>query len=103
MNLASGSSYIVKLTAIDTNDNMTSREEYITIADVTAPVINQLQVYSPTAGHLKVDVNISDDSGGSVVAIAYLYWIFDISNELDSCWIELTDGAGSVTFTDLDP
>jgi hypothetical protein len=30
LNLASGSSYIDKLMAIDTNDNMTSREEYLT-------------------------------------------------------------------------
>jgi hypothetical protein len=102
LNLSSSSSYIVKLTAIDTNDNMASREEYITIADVAAPVINQFQVYSPTTGHLKVDVNVTDDSGGDVFCSASLYWIFDLSNELDSYSIELTDGLGSVTFTDLD-
>ena len=73
LNLASGTSYIVKLTAIDTNDNMTSREEYLTIADVTAPVINSFQAYCLTAGHLVVYVNVTDDSGGSVVCIAYLY------------------------------
>ena len=73
MNLASGSSFIVKLTAIDINDYMTSREEYITIADVTAPVINSSQVYSLISGRLIVHVNVTDDSGGSVVCIAYLY------------------------------
>ena len=103
LNLALGRSLIVKLTTIDINDNMTSREEYITIADVAAPVINQFQVYSPTSGHLKVDVNVADDSGGCVVCIAYLYWIFDTNTKLDSYWVELTDGAGSVTFTNLDP
>jgi hypothetical protein len=80
LNLASGSSYIVKLTAIDTNDNMTSREEYIAIADVIAPVTNEFQVYIPTAGHLKVDVNVPSDSGESVVAIGYLYQIINLSN-----------------------
>ena len=38
-----------------------------------------------------------------MVTIAYLYLIFDLNNELDSYWVELADGAGSVTFTDLDP
>jgi len=80
LNLATGSSYIVKLAAIDTNDKMASREEYITIADVTAPAINQFQVHSPTSDHLKVDVIVTSDSGGNVVCIAYLYWIFDLSN-----------------------
>ena len=70
---------------------------------MTAPVITSFQVYSPTTGHLIVDVNVSDDSSGSVVAIAYLYWIFDISDELDSYSIELTDGVENVTFNDLDP
>jgi hypothetical protein len=103
LNLSSSSSYIVKLTAIDTNDNMASREEYITIADVAAPVINQFQVYSPTTGHLKVDVNVTDDSGGDVFCSASLYWIFDLDTELDYYYVELTDGLGSVTFRDLDP
>ena len=48
-------------------------------------------------------MNISDDSGGSVFCIAYLYWTFDLNTELELYWVELTDGAGSVTFTDLDP
>jgi len=103
LNLAVGNTFIVTLTTVDKNDNMTSREEGITIADVTAPVINQFQEYSPTSGHLKVDVNAIEDLGGSVVCIAYLYWIFDTNTKLDSYWVELTDGAGSVTFTDLDP
>ena len=62
LNLTPGSSYIVKLTAVDTNDNMTSREEYLQIADVTGPAINEFQVYSPAPGHLKVDINVTDDS-----------------------------------------
>jgi len=61
LNLAPGISFIVKLSAVDTNDNMTSREEYIQIDDMTALVINQFQIYSPTSGHVKVDVNVSDD------------------------------------------
>ena len=73
LNLTPGRSYIVKMYAVDTNDNITSREEYTNIVDMTAPVINSFQVYSPKTGHLIVDVNVSDDSGGSVVAIAYLY------------------------------
>ena len=65
-------------------------------------MIYSFQLYSLTAGRLIVDVNVTDDSGGSVVSIAYLYWIFDLNNELDSYSIELTYGVGSVTFTDLD-
>jgi hypothetical protein len=103
LNVQSGRSYIVRLTAVDANDNLSFREEYVTIADVTAPVINEFQVYSPTPGQLKVDVNVTDDTGGSVVCIAYLYWIFDLGDELDSYTIELTDGLGSVTFRELDP
>jgi len=103
LNLTPGRSFIVKLYAVDTNDNITSREDYTHIADMTAPAINQFQVYSSTSEHLKVDVNVSDDSGGSFVCIAYLYWIYDLNNELDSYSIELVDGSGSVTFTDQDP
>jgi len=76
----------------------------IRVADMTAPVvIHEFQVYSPTYGHLKVDINVSDDLGGSVVCIPYLYWIFDLNNELVSYSIELVDGSGSVVFIDLDP
>ena len=56
-------------------------------------MINEFQVYSPTPGHIKVDVNVTDDSGGSVVCIAYLYWVFDLGDELDSYSIELADGS----------
>ena len=66
-------------------------------------MINQFQVYSPTSGHLKVNVNVTCDSGGNVVCIAYLYCVFDTNTKLDSYWVELTNGAGSITFTDLDP
>ena len=70
---------------------------------MTAQVIIEFQVYSPTSGHLKVDVNVTDDSGGDVFCSASLYWIFDLDTELDYYYVELTDGVGSVTFTDLDP
>ena len=103
LNLTPRSSHIVKFYGVDTNDNITSREEYTQVADMIAPVINEFQVYIPTAGHLKVDVNVSDNSGGSVACIAYLYWAFDLNDELDSYWVELTDGTGNVTFADLDP
>ncbi len=53
--------------------------------------------------HITVDVNVTDDSGGGVYCSASLYWLFDLDNELDYYYIELTDGVGSVTFTDLDP
>ena len=39
--LTPGRSYIVKLAAVYTDDNMTFREEYPEITDITAPVINQ--------------------------------------------------------------
>ena len=62
LNLAPGNSYIVKIYGVDTNDNITSREEYTQIADMTAPVITEFQLYSPTSRHLKMDVNVPDDS-----------------------------------------
>jgi hypothetical protein len=62
LNLAPGNSYIVKMYGVDTNDNITSREEYTQIADMTAPVITEFQLYSPTSRHLKMDVNVPDDS-----------------------------------------
>jgi len=103
LKLAPGRSYIVKMYAVDTNDNITSREEYTEIVDVTAPVINELNVTSPVSGQLKVDVNVTDDSGGAGFCSASLYWIFTPDIELDYYYIELIDRAGSVTFTDLEP
>ena len=41
LNLTPGRSFIVKLIAVDTADNTTSREEYVQIDDMTASVINQ--------------------------------------------------------------
>ena len=50
LNLAPGDSYIVKMYAVDTNDNIPSREEYTEIIDITAPVINGFTVANPVAG-----------------------------------------------------
>jgi hypothetical protein len=56
------------------------------------------------AGQLKVDVNVTDDSGGSIFSSTSLCWIFDHPDiELDYYYIEIIDGVGSVTFTHLDP
>jgi len=66
MNLSPGNSYIVKMYAVDTNDNIASREEYTQIVDMAAPVINNFTVTSPVAGQLKVDVNVTDNSGSAV-------------------------------------
>jgi len=54
-------------------------------------------------GHITVDVNLTEDSGGGVFASVSLYWLFDLDNELDYYFIELIDGVGNVTFGDLDP
>ena len=102
-NLAPGNSYIVKMYGVGTNDNIASRKEYTEIVDMTAPVINDFTITSPVAGQLKVDVNVTDDSGGSVFCSASLYWILTPDIEIDYYYIELIDGAGSVTFPDLDP
>ena len=93
----------MKLYAVNTSDKITSREEYVEIADTIAPVINDFTVTSPVAGQLKVDVIVADDSGGAVFCSASIYWVFTPDIELDYYYIELIDGAGSVTFTDLDP
>ncbi len=52
---------------------MPSREEYLTIAHVSGPVINKFVTYSSVPGHIIVDVNVSNDSGGNVYYEAYLY------------------------------
>jgi hypothetical protein len=70
---------------------------------MTAPVINEFTTISHVPRHITVvNVAASDDSGGNVVTIAYLYWIFNTNTELDSYWIELTNRVGSVSFTELD-
>ena len=73
LNLAPGRSYIVKMYAVDTHDNITSREEFTQIVDMTAPVINDFTVTSPVAGQLKVDVNVTDDFSGAVCCSTSLY------------------------------
>ena len=83
LNLAPGSSYLVKSFGVDTNGNIASREEYVTIVDKTAPVINEFTITSPVAGQLKVDVNVTDNSDGTVFCSASLYWIFTSDIELD--------------------
>jgi hypothetical protein len=88
---------------VDTNGNIASREEYTEIIDMTAPVINEFIVTSLVSGQLKVDVDVTDDSGGAIFCSASLYWIFTPDIQLDCYYVELIDGAGSVTFTDLDP
>ena len=79
-----GRSYIVKMCAINANDEITSREEYTQIVDMTAPVIHDFTVTSPVAGQLKVDVNVTDVSGGAVFCSASLYWVLtpDILNSI---------------------
>jgi len=103
MNLSPGNSYIVKMYAVDTKDNITSREDYTRIVDMTAPVINDFTITSPVAGQLKVDVNVTDNSGGAVSCSSSLYWVFTPDIELDYYYVELIDGVGSVIFTDLYP
>jgi len=46
LNLAPSRSYIVKMYAVDTNDNITSKEKYTNITDMTVPVINSLTTIS---------------------------------------------------------
>ena len=83
LNLVLGNSYIVKLYGVDTNDNITSREEYVELVDMIAPVINEFIVTSPTSRQLKVDVNFTDDSGGAVFCSASLYYILIPDIELN--------------------
>ena len=89
--------------AVDTNDNITSREELTEIVDMSAPVINDFTVTSPASGQFKVDGNVTDDSGGAVFCSASIYWVFTPDIELDYYYVELPDGIGSVPFTNIDP
>ena len=92
----------MKMVAVDTEFNMTSREEYLSIADVTAYVISQLIAYNSEVGSIFVGADVSDDSG-SVVAIAYVSLPQEPDYVLDARGIPLTDGVGNATFTNLDP
>jgi len=89
--------------AVDTNDNITTWEEYTEIVDMTAPTINLFTTTSHVPGHITLDVNVTDDSAGGVFCSASLYWLFDLDNELDYYYIEMRENVGSVTFRDIDP
>jgi hypothetical protein len=101
LDVTPGNSCIVKMSAVDTNDNITSPKEIVDIFDTPAPVINHFLVYSSEIGTINVGVDVSDDSG-RVVAISFLYWKEEPNNELDSLGIPLTNGQGNMSFTDLD-
>ncbi len=93
----------MKLSAVDTNDNVTSREEYVSIFDVNPPTINMFTRTSHVVGQTTVDVDVNDSSGGDIFCSTSLYWIFDEDNELDYYYVELVNGVGSVTFADIYP
>ncbi len=97
-NLIAGQDYNVKLHVVDTSENVSTREENVSIVDFTPPTINMFTTTSHTRGHITVDVNATDNSGGYTFCSASLYWIFDLDTELDYYFIELIDGVGSVTF-----
>ena len=101
--LTAGQDYYVKMYVVDTSENVTTREEYVSIVDFSPPTVNLFTTTSHTPGHITVDVNVTDNSGGDVFCSTSLYWIFDLDTELDYYYIELIDNVGSVTFTDLDP
>jgi hypothetical protein len=54
------------MNAVDTNDNITNREQYIELVDTTTSTINMFTMTSHVPGHIPVDVNLTDDSGGGV-------------------------------------
>jgi len=95
-------SYIVKMYAVDTNDNITTREEYVELVDTIAPTINLFTTTSHVPSHITADVNVTDVGGGALCSVS-LYWLFDFDNELDYYYIELIDDVGIVTFRDVDP
>ncbi len=102
LDLAPGRSYIVKMYAVDTNDNITTREEYVELVDTIAPTINLFTTTLHVPSHITIDVNVTD-AGGGVFCSVSIYWIFDLDNELYYYYIELIENVGSVTFRDLDP
>jgi hypothetical protein len=59
--------------AVDTNDDITTREEYTELVDTTIPTISLFTTTSHVPGHITVDVNVTDDSGGAVFCSASLY------------------------------
>ncbi len=89
---------------VDTSENVTTREEYVSIVDFTPPTINLFTTTSHVAGQITLDVNVTYNSGGDIFCFASLYWICDLDTELDYYFIELIDCVGSVTFfANLDP
>ncbi len=72
-NLTAGQDYNVKLYVVNTSENVAPREEYVSIVDFTPPTINLFTTTSHTPGHITVDVNVTDNSGGGMFCSASLY------------------------------
>ena len=70
--VAQGNSYIVKMSALDTKDNITSHDECVDTVDTIVPTINLFTTTSHVHGHISVDDNVADDSGGGVFCSASL-------------------------------
>ena len=62
----------MKFTAVDTKFNITSRDEYVFVADNIDPDINHFIVYYSAVGTTSVGIGVSNNSG-RVVAIAFIY------------------------------
>jgi hypothetical protein len=65
-NLTAGQDNYVKMYVVDTIENVTTREEYVSIVDFTPPTVNLFTTTSHTPGHITADVNVTDDSGAEV-------------------------------------
>ncbi len=72
-NLTYGQDYYVKLCVIDTSENVTSREEYVSIVDFTPPMINTFTTTSHVAGQITLNVDVTDNSGGDIFCSTSLY------------------------------
>ncbi len=88
---------------VDTSENITTREEFVSIVDFIPPTMNLFTTTSHVTGQITLDVDVIDNPGGDIFCFAPLYCIFDEDNELDYYYVELVNGVGNVTFTDLDP
>ncbi len=100
--LTPGQDYYVKLYIVDTSENISTREEYVSIVDFTPPTVNLFTTTSHTRYTITVNIEITDDSGGGIYAGCSIYWLLDIETEIQWFEIDIVIGVGMCEFWNLD-
>jgi hypothetical protein len=80
--LTAGQDYYVKIYVVDTSENVTTREESVSIVEFTPPTVNMFTTTSHTRYTITVEVDIADNSGRGVNAGCSIYWQLDLDTEI---------------------